>query len=41
LTEEKYANFFDNQQKKKRKKEEEEEETNIAQRCSNPALEPR
>jgi hypothetical protein len=41
LTEEKYANFFDNQQKKKRKKEEEEEETNIAQRCSNPAREPR
>jgi hypothetical protein len=39
LTEEKYANFFNNQQKKKRKKEE--EETNIAQRCSNPALEPR
>jgi len=41
LTEEKYANFFNNQQKKKRKKEEEEEETNIAQRCSNPAREPR
>jgi hypothetical protein len=40
LTEEKYANFFNNQQKKKRKKEEE-EETNIAQRCSNPAREPR
>jgi hypothetical protein len=39
LTEEKYANFFNNQQKKKRKKEE--EETNIAQRCSNPAREPR